>query len=174
MSSAPLDRFRLAFATAIVVIATLATAAGPAHAATARAVHEIRHVFVIVLENESASTTFGATSPAPYLSHRLRAEGAYLPNYYGVGHHSLDNYIAMISGQAPNTQTDDDCPIFADFPSDATGADGQQEGTGCVYPADIPTIASQLTKAGDRKPTRSCARGCRRSPGRPYSDRTVC
>ena len=59
-------------------------------------------MFIIVLENESASTTFGPTSPAPYLSKTLTAQGAYLPNYYGTGHDSNDNYISMISGQAPN------------------------------------------------------------------------
>jgi hypothetical protein len=122
----------------------LAGRAAPARAATG----SIRHVFVIVLENESASVTFAPTSPAPYLSQTLRAQGAYLPNYYGVGHDSLDNYIAMISGQAPNTQTEDDCATFADFPADAMNANGQEQGTGCVYPADVPTIASQLSGAG--------------------------
>ena len=58
-------------------------------------------MFVIVLENESAAVTFGPGSPAPYLSKTLPARGAFVPNYYGVGHASLDNYIAMISGQAP-------------------------------------------------------------------------
>ena len=59
-------------------------------------------MFVIVLENESAAVTFGPDSPAPYLAKTLTARGAFVPNYYGVGHASLDNYIAMISGQAPN------------------------------------------------------------------------
>ncbi len=106
-------------------------------------------MFVIVLENESASTTFGANSPAPYLAHTLTKQGAFLPNYYGVGHHSLDNYIAMISGQAPNTDTDADCGDYVNFPSYAIAAHGQQKGSGCVYPAAIPTIASQLDAAKD-------------------------
>ena len=72
-------------------------------------------MFVIVLENESASTTFGPSSPAPYLSQTLRAQGAYLPNYYGVGHQSNDNYIAMISGQAPGADSQADCQQFSDF-----------------------------------------------------------
>ena len=109
----------------------------------------VRHVFVIVLENESASTTFGAGSPAPYLAQTLPAEGAYLPNYYGVGHNSNDNYIAMISGQAPGIQSQADCQDFDDLLPGTIGADGQAIGTGCVYPAAVPTIASQLTAAGD-------------------------
>ncbi len=123
--------------------------AGIARAATAPvSASSIRHVFVIVLENESASKTFGPGSPAPYLSGTLRSQGAYLPNYYGVGHVSNANYIAMISGQAPNAQNQDDCQIFDDFALDAKGAYGQEQGSGCVYPADVPTIASQLGAAG--------------------------
>ncbi|MGO9885762.1 MAG: alkaline phosphatase family protein [Solirubrobacteraceae bacterium] len=134
---------------------TVAPAGVPAPALIARSApasstpgrFHIRHVFIIVLENESASTTFGPGSPAPYLAHTLTARGAFLPNYYGVGHHSLDNYIAMISGQAPNPDTDLDCLHYVNFPTNAIGAHDQQKGSGCVYPADIPTIATQLTAA---------------------------
>ena len=105
-------------------------------------------MFVIVLENESASTTFGAGSPAPYLSTTLRSEGAYLPNYYAVGHESNDNYIAMISGQAPSAQNQADCQFYDDLEPGTIGSYGQAEGTGCVYPADVPTIADQLTASG--------------------------
>ena len=113
-----------------------------------RALPPIGHVFVIVLENESASTTFGAGSPAPYLSTTLRSEGAYLPNYYGVGHESNDNYIAMISGQAPSAQNQADCQFYDNLEPGTIGSDGQAEGTGCVYPADVPTIADQMTASG--------------------------
>jgi phosphatidylinositol-3-phosphatase len=109
----------------------------------------IRHVFVIVLENESADETFGPDSPAPYLSKTLRAQGAYLPNYYGVGHESNDNYIAMISGQAPSVQNQADCQIYGDLLPGTIGPLGQAIGTGCIYPAAVPTIASQLTAAGE-------------------------
>jgi phosphatidylinositol-3-phosphatase len=108
----------------------------------------IRHVFIIVLENESASTTFGANSPAPYLAKTLTSQGAFVPNYYGVGHESNDNYIAMISGQAPNPQTQADCQTFSDFQPDAIGSDGQAVGSGCVFPPDVKTVADQLDAAG--------------------------
>jgi phosphatidylinositol-3-phosphatase len=127
-----------------------ATAAGGATTpATASSLPPIRHVFIIILENESASVTFGADSPAPYLAKTLTSEGAYLPNYYGVGHDSNDNYISMISGQAPNTDNQHDCPIFGNFPASVTGAYGQEEGLGCVYPSNIQNIATQLDAAGD-------------------------
>jgi hypothetical protein len=117
-------------------------------AAASAAPPSIRHVFVIVLENEAASTTFGASSPAPYLSKTLRADGAYLPHYFGTGHESNDNYISMISGQAPNPQTQADCQSFVNMTPGTLGANGQALGTGCVYPAGVPTIASQLDGAG--------------------------
>jgi hypothetical protein len=132
----------------LVALSAVATAGVARPAPASAAASPIRHVFLIVLENESASTTFGPASPAPYLSQTLRAQGAYLPHYYGVGHASNDNYIAMISGQAPNVSNQEDCQIFSDFPAAVTGANGQEEGTGCVYPANIPTIASQLSSAG--------------------------
>jgi phosphatidylinositol-3-phosphatase len=42
---------------------------------------QVRHVFVIVLENESAAVTFGPNSPARYLSKTLPARGEFVPNY---------------------------------------------------------------------------------------------
>ncbi|MDQ6748773.1 MAG: phosphoesterase, partial [Candidatus Dormibacteraeota bacterium] len=60
--------------------------------ALASATPPIRHVFVIVLENEGVKTTFGPNSAAPYLAQTLKAAGAYVPNYYGVGHNSNANY----------------------------------------------------------------------------------
>ncbi len=105
------------------------------------------HVFIIVLENEGYHITFGENSPAKYLKSLVK-QGAVLPNYYGIGHFSLDNYLAMISGQAPNPVTQSDCPKFAEFVQTGTGADGQAIGQGCVYPAGILTIANQLEAKG--------------------------
>ncbi len=136
---------------ALVVLAGLAALAFSAlvsPASAGAALPPIGHVFIIVLENESASTTFGAGSPAPYLSTTLRAEGAYLPNYYGIGHESNDNYIAMISGQAPNPQNQSDCEFYDDFMPGTIGSYGQAEGSGCVYPSDVQTIADQLSASG--------------------------
>ena len=72
----------------------------------------IKHVWIITLENESASVTFGPGSPATYLNNTLKPKGVFVPNYYGTGHVSLDNYIAMVSGQGANPVTQADCPLF--------------------------------------------------------------
>jgi phosphatidylinositol-3-phosphatase len=116
----------------------------PARAATP----QIKHVWVVVLENESASTTFAANSPAPFLARTLTASGAFVPNYFGIGHASLDNYIAMISGQAPNPMTQGDCQQYTDVFPGAVGSDGQVVGLGCVYAASVKTIADQLSAKG--------------------------
>ena len=126
-----------------------ACACASASAAPVGGRFQVRHVFVIVLENESAAVTFGPDSPAPYLSSTLPSRGVFVPNYYGIGHASLDNYIAMISGQAPNPSTQADCGVFANFATPGPlGSFGQQPGSGCVYPSDVPTLPSQLATAG--------------------------
>lgn len=112
---------------------------------------KIGHVFIIILENENADTTFGPTSPAPYLALALPAQGAFLSQYFGTGHLSLDNYISMVSGQGPNLQTQADCQFYTDFNfigMTVPGPSGQAIGTGCVYPASIKTVANQLQDAG--------------------------
>ena len=105
------------------------------------------HVFIIVLENEGYDVTFGAKSPAAYLR-MLARQGALLPNYFGIGHYSLDNYIAMVSGQAPNPVTQADCQSFVNFAATGTTKDGQAIGMGCVYPSSVSTIVNQLEAKG--------------------------
>src|SRR3954470_17235208 len=126
----------------LLVVLIVALSAAPAHAA----LPPIKHVFVIWLENKDAAKTFAKDNPpAPYLATTLPSMGALLPNYYGIGHESLDNYIAAVSGQGPNPQTQADCQGFTDFAGSTGDADGQAMGSGCVYPVDVKTIADQLT-----------------------------
>jgi hypothetical protein len=128
----------------------LVLAALPSQAVAAPAIDgtpKLGHVFIIMLENENADSTFGPDAPA-YLAKTLPSRGAFLPNYYGTGHASLDNYISMVSGQAPNPQTQADCQIFSDFTPGTPAADGQVIGSGCVYPAAVKTIGDQLQSAG--------------------------
>jgi|1186.fasta_scaffold28406_2 hypothetical protein len=127
--------------TALAALAGLLVLAPTGQAATPP---KIGHAFVIVLENEDASTTFGPGSDAPYLANTLTAQGAFVPNYYGIAHNSLPNYLAMVSGQAPTVATQADCPDFTDVLPGLPSADGQVLGQGCVYPAAVKTIADQL------------------------------
>ncbi len=136
--------FRYVF-TAMFALLTVAAAAASylITGAAAAAAPKPRHVFIIVLENEGYDLTFGPRSPAVYLN-SLARKGALLKSYYGIGHNSLDNYIAMVSGQAPNPITQADCQYFVKFDLKGTTKDGQAIGTGCVYPPTVSTIVNQL------------------------------
>jgi hypothetical protein len=132
-------RLGLCVLAATVLLAPAARAALP----------PIKHVFVVVLENKNYVETFGANTKAKYFANTLARRGQLLTQYYGTGHLSLDNYIAMVSGQGPNPQTQADCQRFTDFVAAAgLDADGQALGSGCVYPARVKTVADQLTAKG--------------------------
>ena len=128
--------------------ASTATTATTASALAAPAVPPVGHVFVLVYENEDASSTWDRNGAAPYLANTVRDSGVLLDQYFGTGHASLDNYISMISGQGPNVQTQSDCQIYTNFVRLLTVAPGQAVGTGCVYPADVKTVADQLAASG--------------------------
>src|SRR4051794_32694377 len=109
----------------------------------------VKHVFVIVLENKDFDESFGSASPAAYLSKELTGKGQLLRQYYGTSHVSLGNYITMISGQAPNPDTQSDCNVgFKNVFPGVLGPDGQVVGAGCVYPAAAKTVADQLEAKG--------------------------
>lgn len=133
-----------------IMIGTLSMVGGCGSNGSGTAVNlsAIRHVFLITLENENYATTFGTSTVDSYLAQTLPAKGALVKNYYGTGHVSLDNYIAMISGQAASTATDNDCTTYLDFTLTGTTSDGQAIGTGCVYPTSIQSLPDQLTAAG--------------------------
>src|SRR3954449_1296819 len=117
----------------VLALAALAPCA-PASAAAP----PIKHVFVIVLENHEFGDTFGLQGQllAPYLNRTLVPAGQLLTQYYGVGHSSADNYIAMASGQPPTPSGQDDCP---DDPSN--GPDDPYAGT--QTPKRVPPDAQQ-------------------------------
>jgi hypothetical protein len=90
----------------------------------------IKRVFVYVMENTSYDKVVGNTKEAPYLNALIK-QFALATNYTGTGHASLDNYIAMTSGQPPNPATMGDC-FFYGTPF-------------CLQ--DVPNIADQLEAA---------------------------
>ncbi len=137
----------------------------------------IQHVWLIILENKSYDETFTGLNANSYLWQTLPSEGVLLKNYYGTGHSSQDNYIAMASGQSPQEDVQEDCSsVDSPFGSNATitttgsvGSDspnwnygqvvsslganaplGTTPSTtnGCTYPTDIPTLFDQFNAAG--------------------------
>jgi Phosphoesterase family len=172
----------LAVAVASVVAVSVAlapigaAAAGPS--ASARAVRskpipdglgiapgKIKHVWLIILENKSYDATFTGLNRNTYLWHTLPAQGALLKNYYGTGHSSFDNYLALVSGQATQPDSQSDCPYYDHFSghvdvsgslrsnrnfgqfASAQGPNAAIGSNGCVYPPSVPTLFKQLDAA---------------------------
>ena len=131
-----------------LAVAGAASATGAAHPAFQPP--PVKHVWVIELENEGFSQSFGDPAADPYLAVTLPRMGALLTNYYAIGHDSLDNYIAQVTGQAPDTDTQNDCGVWTKFePTNViTPPFGQLTGNGCVYPGSVPTIGNQLSARG--------------------------
>src|SRR4051812_42644705 len=81
----------------------------------------IKHVWLIILENKSYDATFTGLNQNSYLWKTLPAQGVLLTNYYGTGHYSQDNYISLVSGQAPQQDLQSDCSVEDfDFGSNAS------------------------------------------------------
>jgi hypothetical protein len=141
---------------ALAVAVSAALAAGVVSAAaqtsgttpTSSTLPHLKHVFIVVLENENAGDTFGPNTQIPYLAQTLTSQGAFVRNYYGTGHLSLDNYISMVSGQGPNIQTQSDCQFYSKFLPGTPTSNGQYIGQGCVYPPGVQNIATQLEGNG--------------------------
>src|SRR6201991_3859710 len=122
---------------------------------------QIKHVWLIILENKSYDATFTGLNQNSYLWKTLPKQGVLLKNYYGTGHSSMDNYLSLVSGQAPEEDTQEDCSVsdftigpnagivhqgslftnknFVQMSSSAnssqpSGANAPQGENGCTYP----------------------------------------
>ncbi|MCH8626404.1 alkaline phosphatase family protein [Arsenicicoccus piscis] len=132
---------------------------------------QIKHVWLIILENKSYDATFTGLNQNSYLWKTLPSQGALLKNYYGTGHYSQDNYTSLVSGQSPSMDLQEDCDVAnTDLGTNAniiaahTGArfgrtdqygqvlspagpnapDGKN---GCTFPKHVPTLFNQLDAA---------------------------
>ena len=130
----------------------------------------IKHVWLIILENKSYDASFTGLNDNSYLWKDLPAQGALLKNYYGTGHSSMDNYLSMVSGQAPSEDVQEDCATTdtllntdqgvdtaggslranADFGQllSKAGPNAPLGDNGCSFPTDVPTLFNQLNAAG--------------------------
>jgi phosphatidylinositol-3-phosphatase len=147
-------RRRSTYAALVLALAsTLALSAGPGAdgvttVATSAYVPPAKHVFVINIENKGYDETWGPGSAAPYLATTLRSKGVLLNTYYGTAHNSQPNYVAQISGQGPNPQMQGDCQDYSPFVGTGTGQAGQAVGDGCVFPASVASLPTQLDARG--------------------------
>ena len=106
----------------------------------------VKHVFLIVLGENSFEEAFGASSPAPYLAQTLVAKGELLSNYYAATKGVLANQVALLSGQGPTVETVAECPVLTDIVPGTISTTGQVEGNGCAYPAETATLPGQLAE----------------------------
>ncbi len=106
-------------------------------------------MFLITLTAPSYTDAFSTSSVATYLNHTLVPRGTLLSGYETLGLTALPDYLALLSGQAPNADTRGECATYAEFPASAKPAsNGQVPGDGCVYPNTIITLADQVASAG--------------------------
>jgi hypothetical protein len=146
-SSAVRRGARLAALGGLLIGGLVATTGGNATAQSGPLWHRphIGHVWTIILENKSYEATFTGLNQNDYLWKTLPNFGELLAQYYGTGHYSLDNYISLVSGQAPAPDNQADCPTFSDVVPGTPAADGQVHATsGCVYPSYVRTLFNQL------------------------------
>jgi hypothetical protein len=124
---------------------------------------QIKHVWLIILENKSYDATFTGLNQNSYLWKTLPAQGVLLKNYYGTGHFSQDNYISLVSGQATQQDVQSDCSvkdydignagsIITSGPNKGqvlslAGANATNGANGCTYPHAVPTLFNQLDAA---------------------------
>jgi len=59
----------------------------------------------------------------------------------------------MVSGQAPNADTQADCQIYTDMLPGTATSDGQVIGQGCVYPAGTTQTVISRLEGGAVTPT---------------------
>src|SRR5262249_3592398 len=130
-----------------VLAALVLVMAAPAHAA-APTIPPFTHVVEVMLENESATSTFEDAKGAPMLA-KLRTQGVYVPQFFAAGHASLDNYEAACGGVQPTPNGEADC-LGMPF-------------SNCIFPATVPTLGALLDKAG--KPWKIYSEGMVGAPG---------
>jgi hypothetical protein len=125
-------------------------------------VPRLDHVFVIVLENHNSFTSFGSNGildnpQAPQIQ-ALAKKYNVAPNYHGVWHPSLPNYVAMIAGDWTGTDvvaTGHTYPAGSpvgisddDSPSVATDYGPPANPSVHRWRINLPSVAGQLVKAG--------------------------
>ncbi|HEY0240463.1 MAG TPA: phosphoesterase, partial [Friedmanniella sp.] len=87
------------------------TAASSSITSTGLRTGQVKHVWLIILENKSYDMTFTGLNKNSYLWQTLPSQGALLKSYYGTGHYSMDNYLTLVSGQAPTVDVQEDCDV---------------------------------------------------------------
>lgn len=108
---------------------------------------QITHVWVISLAGGSFSAALANQSALPYLAKKLVPKGTLLAGYSLVGQSGAANDIALLSGQAPNSETEEGCPTYSPLAPATLDSKALASGSGCVYPSSVHTLADQTAEA---------------------------
>jgi hypothetical protein len=109
---------------------------------------KVGHVFEVAVSAPSFAKAFGDGSQLPYLR-TLAHQGTVLSGYRSLGGGELADELALVSGQAPNADTEKGCATYSEFTSGAAPAkDGLVPGNGCIYPDTALTVSDQVTATG--------------------------
>jgi phosphatidylinositol-3-phosphatase len=115
-----------------------ASTGGPSPAGT-RQTPAVAHIFLILMENHSASQIIGS-SEAPFIN-SLARQYALATDYSALFHPSLPNYIALTSGSNQGI-TDDRSPPTAGYAVDATNIADRIEASGRTWKAYAESMPS--------------------------------
>lgn len=108
---------------------------------------QITHVWLIVLSEQSLTDDLAKrTAEAPYLN-ELAQTGTLLSDYSLVASSAPANDIALLSGQGQNPSSEKGCPTYSEVQPTTISPKGLAEGSGCVYPQALQTLADQLSGA---------------------------
>jgi hypothetical protein len=107
----------------------------------------ITHVWLIVLSEQSLTEALTKRSAeTPYLN-ELAQTGTLLSDYSLVASSAPGNDIALLSGQGQNPSSEKGCPTYSEVQPTTISPKGLAEGSGCVYPQALQTLADQLSSA---------------------------
>jgi acid phosphatase len=130
-------RIRLLLLAALLVAPVAAPAASPRPPA-------FKHVIVIVMENKESGAVIDGNA-APNFK-RFAAQGATLASYTAVGHPSLPNYLALVSGSTQGVHDDcTDCHFAGRSLADTLAAAGKSWKT---YAEGLPRAGWNGSGAG--------------------------
>jgi len=105
-------------------------------AAASAVVPALDHIFIVIMENTSASSIIGNTTQAPYIN-SLAKQYAYSSNYFAITHPSLPNYLTL-TGASSFGITSDCLPSAC--PVNATNIADRIEGAGKTWKAYMESM----------------------------------
>src|SRR5437899_8224037 len=111
---------------------------GPAAAlrAATSSIPVFDHVFIVIMENTSATSIIGNNTQAPYIN-SLATQNSYSSSYYAITHPSLPNYLAL-TGASTFGITNDCLP--SSCPVNASNIADRIEGSGRTWKAYMESM----------------------------------